>query len=153
MAQGDVEFFDEFLHEMALGEHNLDTNVLKLGLCDSTLTTPVKTTAIPHWGGTGTTDMSADEALTTGSYTGPVTLGNNAVTNNAGTIYIDWDDPSAWTANALNDTAVQWAIIYNDTHPDKHCIGWVDLGTAFDHTTGTLTITFGTPAATLNQAP
>jgi hypothetical protein len=152
MAQNDVEAFDEFLYDLCLAEHNLDTGVLKLGLCDSSLTTPVKTTAIPHWGGTGTTDMSADEALTTGTYTGPITLSNPTVTNSAGTIQLDWDDPAAMIADPLNDTAVQWGIVYNDSHVDKHCIGWVDLGTAFDHTTGTLTITFGAPAMTLNQA-
>jgi len=151
MAQNDVEAFDELLNELALGEHNLDTNVLKLALIDST-TPMVKTLAIPHWGGTGTTDLSANECATAGTYTGPVTLANNAVTNNAGTIEIDWDDPSAWAANASNDTDTKWAVVYNDTHADKHCIGWVDLGTAFNHTTGTLTITFGAPAMTLNQA-
>jgi hypothetical protein len=152
MAQGDVEFFDELLHECVLGEHNLDTNLLKIAIVDST-TAPTLTTALPHWGGTGTIDFSTWEVAITANYTGPVTLANNAVTNNAGTIYIDWDDPAGWAAHASGDADAKYAIIYNDTHADKHCLGWVDLGTAFDMTTGTLTITFGAPAATLNQAP
>ena len=151
MAQGTVEWFDEALYQMALGTFNLETDVIKLALVDST-TTPLTTTAVPHWGGTGTTDFSTWQVATAGSYTGPVTLANNTVALSAGVINIDWHDPAAWAANASNDTDTRWGIIYDDTDTSKRCLGWVDLGSSFDHTTGTLTIVFGTPAATLNQA-
>lgn len=155
MAQGDVVAFDQFLLDLCDADVGHDfgagnTTVLKCAIVDST-TTPVTTTADPHWGGTGTTDFSANEVTVVGDYTaGGNTLANPTVSINAGVIHIDWDDPAAWTSGT--DTDAKWGIVYNDSTTNKKCICWVDLGTAFDMSTGTLTITFGSPALTLNQA-
>ena len=43
-------------------------------------------------------------------------------------------------------------MIYDDTTTNKNCIGYVDLGGVFDATTGDLTITWGAPFATVDQA-
>jgi hypothetical protein len=151
MAQGDVVFFQQFLVDVLEGVHNLETNTINLGLTDGT-TTPTEATADPRWGTGGTTNFSAEECTTGGAYTGPVALANPAVSWNNSRAEIDWDDPATWSQNASSPTDATWGIIYNDTAAGKQCIGYVDLGGAFNMTTGDLTITFGTPAAYLDHA-
>lgn len=154
MAQGDVVAFDQFLFDLCDADvaHDFgpgNAMALKCAIVDST--TPMVTTlADPHWGGTGTTDLSANEVTAVGDYTaGGNALASPTVAIVGGVIQLDWSDPAAWTSGT--DTDAKWGIVYN-THALKKCICWVDLGTAFDMSTGTLTITFGAPALTLNQA-
>jgi hypothetical protein len=155
MAQGDVVAFDQFIldtldtgvgHDFSSG----NATILKCAIVDSTI--PMVTTlADPCWGVGGTTDVSANEVTEVGDYT----AGGNALASPlasivGGVIHLDWGDPTAWATGT--DTDAKWGIVYNDSLTPKKCICYVDLGTAFDMSTGTLTITFGTPALTLNQA-
>ncbi len=151
MAQGDVVFFDSHLLDLAEGlmDHELDTFLL--GYIDAG-TTPLVTTAIPHWAGTGTTNFFLDQVATGGNYSGPITLANPSATLVGGLIEIDFDDPAQVAQNAGNAVDFTWGIIFNDTPASKHAVGFVDLGGAFDGTTGDLDVIWGAPCATLNQA-
>lgn len=155
MAQGDFIWFDQAIVNVCNADVGHDfgatPNVIKCALISSA-TTPAATTANPHWGATGT-DLSVNEVSSAGSYTaGGNTCATPSVTLNAGRAEFDWGDPAAWAANASNGTDAKWAIIYDDTATNKPCLGYIDLGTVFDMTTGTLTITMGTPAAYIDQA-
>lgn len=148
MAQGDVVFFDQFLVDMAEGVHNLETGVIKVGLTTGG-TTPAATTAGPRWGAGGTTNFAAEEVTPGGNYSaGGATPAAPTVTLSGGQAEIDWGDIS-WSANASNPTNATWAIIYNDSATNKEAIGYVDIGGAYDMTTGDLSITWGTPVATI----
>jgi hypothetical protein len=153
MAQGDVFVFDQFLVDALEGVHDLENDNIFCALTDGT-TTPATTTADPRWGAAGTTDFSSEEAAPqTGSYTtGGNQCSNPSVTLNGGLAEIDFDDPATWAQNASNPTNARWGIIYNNTATGKNCIGAVDLGSTFNMTTGDLTISWGAPFATLNQA-
>lgn len=157
MAQGDVVFFDQFLVNMALGpdighDFGATPNTIKCAIIDS-ITTPTTATPDPTWGAGGTTNFLLREVTIAGDY---VTGGNEctsaSVVLNGGTgaADFDWGDPTPWATGT--DTDAKWGIIYDDTTANKNCIGFVDLGPAFDMSSGTLTITWGTPVATLNQA-
>lgn len=153
MAQGDVVIFDQFLVDSMEKVHDLENDVIKCALVNST-TTPAATTADPRWGAGGTTNWSTWEVSpATGNYTsGGATCASPSVTLSGGAAEIDFGDPATWAQNASNPTNARWGIIYNDTATGKNCIGYVDLGSVFDMTTGDLTITWGTPFATFNQA-
>lgn len=152
MAQGDVVFFDQFLVDCMEKVHNLESDTIKLALVDST-TTPATTTAVPTWGSGGTTNFSSNEVTAGGNYTaGGAACGNPSVTLSGGAAEFDCDDPATWSQAAGNPTDARWAILYNDTSTNKSCIGYVDLGSAFDMTTGDLTVAWGAPLATFDQA-
>ncbi len=156
MAQGDVVVFDSFLaYQMEGADSPFDIgatpNVLKCAIVNNVIV-PSTTTADPAWGAGGTTNLSANEETGTNYPAGGRALASPAVTDNAGVIEIDFGDPATWSQDASNPTAAWWGIIYDDTTANKNCIGYVDLGGIFDATTGDLTITWGTPFATVNQA-
>ena len=157
MALGDCGVFDSFIQYSFEGnaENPFDLgatpDTIKVAIVDNT-TVPATTTADPCWGAGGSTNMSTGEQ-TGGSYTaGGLTLSNVAVTNSGGTIYIDFDDPAGWAQNGSNPTTVYYGIIYSDTATNKNCIGWVDLDGPWDAQTGALSITWGAPFATADQA-
>lgn len=156
MAQGTVVVFDDFLEYVLLGnaENPFDfgatPDVIKCAIVNNT-SPPVITTANPTWG-VGGTNLSTNEETGTNFPAGGVACASLAVTNNAGTIELDFGDPATWSQDVANPTACWWGVIYSDTAVAKECIGFVDLGGVFDATTGDLTITWGAPFATLNQA-
>lgn len=152
MAQGDVVVFDQFLVDALEKVHDMENDVIKCALITA-VQTPVATSADPRWGAGGTTNFATDQVTPGGNYTtGGNTCAAPSVTLVGGAAEIDFGDPAAWLQNAGNPTNARWGIIYNDTAAGKNCIGFVDLGSAFDMTTGDLTITWGAPFATLNQA-
>lgn len=160
MAQGDVTVFDQFLVDLCKGSdatvrHHFGTtpDTFKCAVVDSTagLTSGDGTTAVPHWNGTGTTNLQAFEVTIAGDYVaGGNTLATPTVTLSGGLAEIDFGDPAAWTTGT--DTDARWGVIYNDSNTNKTCVAFVDLGSSFDMSSGTLTITWGNPAITLNQA-
>ena len=148
MAQGDVVFFDQFLVDMAEGLHDLENDVIKVGLVTN-VTTPADTTADPRWGAGGTTNFKTNEVTPGGNYVvDGATPATPSVTLAGGQAEIDWGDVS-WAQNASNPTDATWAIIYNSTDAGLRCIGYVDIGGTFNMTTGDLSITWGTPVATI----
>jgi len=153
MAQGDVVVFDQFIADLLDPDVGHDfgatPHTVKCAVVDSTIAM-VTTLADPCWGSGGTTDVSANEVTIAGDYAaGGNTCASPNISIVGGVIYLDWGDPTAWATGT--DTDAKWGIVYNDSLTPKKCIAYVDLGTAFDMSTGTLTITFGTPAVTLNQ--
>lgn len=157
MAQGDVVVFDSFIQYSFEGnaENPFDLgatpDVLKCAIVNNS-TVPATTTADPCWGAGGTTNFATNEQ-SGGNYTaGGLVLSTVAVTNSAGVIHLDFDNPATWSQNVSNPTTCFWGIIYSDTATNKNCIGYVDLGGTFDATTGDLTITWGAPFMTADQA-
>ena len=152
MAQGDVVFFDQFLVDSMVKVHNLESATIKLALVDDT-TTPATTTAVPCWGSGGTTNFSSNEVPAGGNYSaGGAACANPTVALSGGAATFDTDDPATWSQHASNPTDARWGILYNDTATNKNAIGYVDLGSAFNMTTGDLTVAWGAPLATFDQA-
>jgi hypothetical protein len=157
MAQGEVVVFDRFLLNQMKGTvdgvHDFGSTpaVIKCAIINNT-TPPATTTADPTWGAGGTTNFTTWEETGTNYPAGGRACAALTVTDNAGTIELDFGDPAVWSQDPANPTAAWWGIIYDDTTTNKNCIGYVDLGGVFDATTGDLTITWGAPFATLNQA-
>lgn len=141
MAQGDVVVFDQFMVDMAEKLHDLENDTIKVALITSVVT-PSATTSDPRWGAGGGTNLSTNQVTPGGNYvTGGATAANPAVTLTGGLAMFDADDVS-WAQNASNPTDAEWAIIYNDTDAGKRAIGYVDIGGAFNMTTGALSITW-----------
>jgi hypothetical protein len=142
MAQGTVIMFQEFLGSMGLGEFNLNTDLYKIGLV-AAATTPATGDADPGWTGARTTDYSAGESTPGGNYsTGGADI-TNTYSEAAGVATFDGADQSPYLAqHASNPTDVRWGIIYNDTDADKKAIGYIDMGSTFDATTGDINITW-----------
>jgi len=145
MAQGTVTSFDQWMVDLGEALMDHETGVFYIALVNST-SPPVVGTAIPHWNGTGTTNLQANEVSpTTGSYTANGhLLVNPTCTLVGGNAEIDFDDPSVYTQNAASPTNAFYAVIYNNA-ATKHCVAFIELGGTFDMTTGDLTITFGAP--------
>lgn len=141
MAVGDVVYFEQWLVDVQEQFHDLEGDVIKIGLIDSTQT-PLTTSADPRWGAGGTTNFATDEVTPGGNYpAGGPTAANNSVTlvSNAG--IFDADDISI-LQDGSNPTDARWAIIYNDTDTGKRAIGFVDLGAVIDLSSGDFTITW-----------
>ncbi len=152
MAQGDVIAFDDWIRAVMEKQHDHENDAFLLALHTGT-SPPTVTTAIPHWGGTGTTDLSANEAPAGGNYSaGGASCANPTVSINAGVVEIDCDDPATWAVNASNPTDVEFGVLYNNTLAAKLCVLYVDLGGTFDMTTGDLSVSWGAPMMTANQA-
>ena len=150
MAQGDVFTWDQWMVDLAEALMDHETGTFYYALTDSTAL--AQTDAIPHWNGTGTTNIQANEVSpTTGNYTpNGFALVNPTVTLVGGDAEIDFDDPSTISQHASNPTNAAYAVIYNNA-ATKHCVCWIDLGGTFNMTTGDLTITFGAPAIELQN--
>ena len=142
MAQGDVGIFDQFLVDVGEEVHDLENDSFKVGLTTG-VTTPATTTADPRWGAGGTTNFSSEQVTPGGNYTtGGAAIANPAYTLTGGLAQWDADDPATWAQHASNPTNATYGIIYNDTAAGKQAVGWIDLGGAFDMTTGPLSIAF-----------
>lgn len=147
MAQGDLTLFEETLEEYS-ESINFETDTFKIGLIKSAANggvDPAAGDANPAWTG-GTTNYQSSEVTPGGNYAANgAALANPAFTEAAGVATFDADDPAAWSQNASNPTNARWAIIYDDTGSGsplfKPAIGFIDLGSDFDMTTGDLTIT------------
>ena len=141
MAQGDFTFFNEFLEDEGLKIHNLNTDTLNLALTTG-VTTPTAATADPRWGAGGTTDFSAEEVTPGGNYTTGGTDVTNTFSEATGTGTLDGTTNPSWAQHASNPTNATYGILYNDTSAGKEAIGFLDLGGAFDMTSGALTVTW-----------
>ena len=153
MAAGDFVVFDQFLVDVGEEIHQLETDTFKLGLVTAVVT-PSATTANPCWGAGGSTNLATNEVTAGGNYVaGGATCGTPTYDLTGGLAMFDTDDPAAWAAHASNPTNAVWGILYNDTTANKNCVGFVDLGGAFDMTTGPLTVTVNASGwFRLNQA-
>ena len=140
MASGDVTVFDQFLQDMGRKVHQLETDVIKLGLITNAVT-PTASTSDPRWGAGGSTNFDTNEVTAGGNYAaeGPDIAGTYSQTS--GTATFDATDVSI-LQNASNPTNARWGIIYNSTSSGKECIAFIDLGSVRDLTTGNFSITW-----------
>ena len=154
MPQGQVDVYDAFMEEIFDGGSHLfdGTDTYYCAIVDNTAANFDVTTADPHWGGTGTTDLSANEVSGDQYPANGVTCGVGTATLNAGVLDVDISDPATWGVGGANPQNCYYGIVYNFTDAAKKCVAFVDLGGVFDAQTGDLTITWGTPFFTVNQA-
>jgi hypothetical protein len=139
MAAGDFKWFAQGLHDLGNKIHDLDGDDLRMGVI-TTSTTPAVNTAAPHWGGTGTTNMSTNQVATGGtSYTGPIVLTAEAWTLTATGAALDCADITL-AQDASGFTNGRWGIVYNNTDANKRCIGYLDLGSDRSLVAGSVTI-------------
>lgn len=131
MAAGDVVFFDQWLVDAQKSLHDMDSDVLKLGII-TTAATPAATSSDPRWGSDGTINYSTSEVTAGGNYpSGGPALSNNSVTLSGGAAVFDADDLSI-DQNLSNPTNARWGIGYNDTDTGKRCCFYVDFGSDSD---------------------
>lgn len=152
MAAGDIIIFDQFLVDVGLEVHNLNTDTFKIAFIGNSVT-PAVTTSDPRWGAGGGTNLSSDEQ-SGGNFTASGTaLTNSTYTLVSGQGKFDADDPSTFTQNVSNPTAIYHAIIYNDTATGKQAICSIEMGGPVDASAGDVTVTFNASGiATFNQA-
>lgn len=139
MASGDIKWFAQALMDLGNKIHDMDGDDIRLGIITSAVT-PVLSTAAPHWGGTGTTNLATNQVPTGGtSYTGPVALANKSwsLVSNVPTLRAD---NVTLAQDASGFTAGRWGILYNNTDANKRAIGFVDLGADRSLVSGAVTI-------------
>ena len=140
MAAGDFKWFAQGLHDLGNKIHDLDADDFRMGII-TTATTPAVNTAAPHWGGTGTTNMSTNQVATTGtSYTAPLVLTAEAWALTATGAAMDVADITL-AQDASGFTNGRWGIVYNNTDANKRAVGYLDLGSDRSLVAGSLTIT------------
>lgn len=152
MAQGDVTFFDQALVDVMEKLHDLESDDLRVALLTNAVT-PTAADADPRYGAGGGTNYATSEVAAGGNYVaGGAAIANPAVTLTGGLAMFDGDDVS-WAQHASNPTNATWGLIYNNTDAGKRALGFVDLGGAFNMTTGPLSIAWNANGlARLNQA-
>lgn len=141
MAQGDVTIFNHAKERIGNGDLALSGGSLKCALLTSAQA-PAATDADPRLGGGSTpvyTQVAAGGNYAAGGAAMSTTITDNW-TRSGGTCKLDGDDVS-WGQHASNPTDARWGLIYVDNAND-YAIGFVDLGSVFNMTTGDLTITW-----------
>ena len=103
-----------FRRQLMLGEHDLDTDVLKLALYTSSATLGPQTTAY----------STESEVVGAGYTAGGVTLTGVTVSSSNGVAYMSFDSPQ-WVAASFT---CRGALIYNSTKSNKS-IAVLDFGT------------------------
>ena len=130
--------FQDFVESLGLEEHNLNTDVLKVYLSN---TTP-------------SASLDADKAdlaeISAGNgYTAGGEDSTNVWSETGGTATLSGTDIT-WTASGGTIGAFQYAVLYNDTHPNDGLIAWWDYGSALTLNDGeSFTVDFGASIFTL----
>ncbi len=134
MATGDFTLFEEFADQIGEEGHKFDTDTLKLGIVDDTIT-PTAADATPTW-----SDYSANEVSTAGGYTANgVTLSSVTWTESGGVATLDAADVSL-SKNESGFTDAYWAILYNDTNATDMAIGFLEMGGPVSEAAGPVAI-------------
>jgi hypothetical protein len=130
MATGDVKWFADALVALGKKQFDLSADVLKLGITTNAVV-PTIGTAVPHWGGTGTTNAAANQVATTGtSYTGPITLTNVTFADVGRTGPKLRADILTLAQDASGFTNGAYGWIFDNTDANKRCLGYVELSSA-----------------------
>jgi hypothetical protein len=156
MAAGDTYWFVEYLHKVfdsAIPDFGATPNSLKVAFIKSAANggfDPAVTTPYPTWGSAGSTNLSSSEVTPGGNYSaGGLSVASPTSTVVSNVLQLDWNNPGTIAQSGSNPTNARWAIFYDDTHPDKPCLCWFDLGADSDLTTGESVLTMGTPALSI----
>lgn len=119
-----------FKQQILLGEHDLDTDVLKIALYTSAATLGASTTVY----------TTSDEVANGNGYTtGGNTLAGATVSLSGTTAYVDFSD-TTWAASTIT---ARGALIYNSSKSNK-AIAVLDFGGDKTSTNGNFTIQFPT---------
>ena len=134
MARNDLLTFEEFTLNIGLAGFNLETDVLKLGIVDATITPAIDDTT-PAWG-----DYSANEVSTGGGYPADgIIITNNTYTEAAGVSTLDGDN-LALSQDAGGFTDAFWGILYSSTHASDYALGFLDFGGPVSEVAGPIAI-------------
>lgn len=127
MSTGTVIVFDQAVIDILNKVHNFSGDDFRLGFV-TTATVPSKSTPNPHWGGTGTTNFATNQVSTTGtSYTGPIPLTGELVSNSSGIISFSANKVGPLAQDAAGPANIGWGIIYNNTDPNKRAIAALEM--------------------------
>lgn len=124
-----------FKQEILLGEHDLDTDTIKIALYTSSATLGASTTVY----------TTSNEVVGTGYTAGGNTLTGAAVTLDGTTAVVDFSD-TTWSSSSIT---ARGALIYNSSKSNK-AIAVLDFGSDKTSSNGNFTINF--PAATAGSA-
>jgi hypothetical protein len=129
--------FQDFVEQLGLGTHNLNTDTLKVML---TNTAPVATNTVK----TDITEISAGNGYTAGG--DDIT---NTYTESSGTGTLAATDVT-FTASGGTIGPFRYAVIYNDTAASDNLVCWFDYGSSITlNDTETFTVDFGASLATI----
>lgn len=140
MAEGDVTVINEFKEDVGLQIHDLNGDVVKLGLVTSS-TTPTASTSDPRWGAGGGTNWSTNQVTPGGNYADGGPDITNTYSETSGTATFDATDV-AIAEDASNPTNARWGILYNDTSTGKEVVAFLDLGGDIDLSAGDFSVTW-----------
>lgn len=118
-----------FKQQILLGEHDLDTDTIKIALYTSSATLGASTTAY----------TTSDEVVGTGYVAGGNTLAGATVSLSGTTAYVDFTD-TTWAASTIT---ARGALIYNSSKSNK-AIAVLDFGGDKTSTNGNFTVQFPT---------
>ncbi len=124
-----------FKQQILLGEHDMDTDVLKIALYTSLATLSAATTVY----------STSDEVVGAGYTAGGNTLAGATVSLSGTTAFVDFTDTS-WTTATIT---ARGALIYNSSKSNK-AVAVLDFGSDKTSTAGTFTVQF--PANTASDA-
>jgi len=131
--------FDQARIDLLSGVHNLASggDTIKVATVSSA-TTPSQSQAAPHFGGSGTTDLSTNEVIGGSISAGGLTLANQTVSGDPNTLFNA--DDVVIAANGSNPSNVRHLVYYNDTDASKRCLGYVTYTVDQDLSSGSNTI-------------
>lgn len=113
--------FQDFIEQLGLGAHNLNTNTLKAYLSNAT----------PSASGDAVKGDCAEISAASGYVTGGTDL-QNTYTETGGTGTLVGVDPPIWQASASDWGPFQWVVVFNDdaTSPADALVNWWEYGVA-----------------------
>lgn len=129
MAANDVIIFEQLYHDLGAKVHAFASDELKVSILDNSITLSAAL-ADPHFGGSGTTDLSAAEVSAGGNYTAGGKVVQNQLWSGGA---LDFDD-LLWSLQASSPTDAYYLLLYNNTAASKKAILVVDLGGPIDMT-------------------
>lgn len=131
MAAGDVKVFNSFGNNLGKKIHEMSTDTFKIAFVTSSVT-PAQADAVPHFGGTGTTNYATNQVAAGGNYaSGGATLTSTEF-NAVGGVSSFKAAKFSIAQHASNPTNARWGIIYNNSDANKRCVAFVDLGAVKD---------------------
>jgi hypothetical protein len=116
-----------FKQQILLGEHDMDTDVIKIALYTSSASLDASTTVY----------STSNEVVGVGYTAGGNTLTGATVSLTGTTAFVDFSDTS-WTTATIT---ARGALIYNSSKSDK-AIAVLDFGSDKTSTAGTFTVQF-----------
>lgn len=142
MAKGDYFTFNKVREDLGNGIYALSTDLIRFALIKSLANggiDPSVSTADPRWGPGGGTNLKSSEVNVSGNYSvdGDVVAATWVLVG--GTATFDTAD-NTWDQDNANPTNARWCIVYSDTAAGNQCLGYIDIGSDFDMSTGPLVI-------------